>query len=116
MEVQNNIAVKFKLFSPKVRYDIFDGKFVLFDNSILYKGINTGVVFTGVAFDFNEKVNFICHSLSGEKLNHYFCNDYICLETTMVGGAIAIATFVPAYAQQHVKEFYAYFIHTGEDI
>ena len=112
MKVENNIAVKFSLISEEVKYDILEGKFVVFNNNKFYDGFKKDCVFTGVSFDLNPKVTFVCKDLDGNTIDHFLYKNYVCLDTmSKEEKLVAIVTFVPVNKQKSITSFYSYFLH-----
>ena len=111
MEVGNNIVVKFTTYSDKVKYDTYEGSFVIFDNTnLIDKTPLPTLLFTGVKLEVNEVVKLICRDDTDKIIPHSFWNGWLYLEPKDVKDFIGTVSFFPQEESKTVKEFYGNFI------
>lgn len=118
MEVGNNIAVKYAVYSDKVRYNTYEGNLIVFNNDKLVAKLPlVTLMFTGIKVVLNNKVSMLCTDGVGAIVEHSIWEGWLYLEPKNKEDFIGIINFIPAVTNTIVTEFYGNFIEvTNESI
>lgn len=112
MEVKNDIAVKFALYSEDLKYEAMCGSIVLYNHTDLYTGSDKKLVFTGARFEYSDKAKMVCESPEGNILKHFLIGGYVCVygSTAKLNKIVCDVYFIPKEQDTVVEYFYAHFL------
>jgi len=116
--MENDILVKFALYSSKVKYDIYKNTLLLYDNSNLIDRLPLpGLVFTGIKLEYNEVVKLNCYDVEMQKVEHSIWSKYLFLEFKHREICICSIEFVPKENINFIDKFKPHFVEvTSESI
>ncbi len=111
MEVGNNILVKFYTYNNTVKYDTYEGSFIVFNNnSLITKVPLPTLLFTGVKFEVNYSVKIVCRDADNIIVQHSFWDSWLYVEPKQVDDFIGTISFFPQEDNKIVEEFYGNFL------